>query len=103
LKHLPNDDLFKLVSTLYDIIPGILTEHGKTKNPFPNVDAHSGCLLQHYQIVEQDFYTVMFGVSRSIGVLSSLVWDRILGFPIERPKSMDMKSLREFAEGKKVE
>ena len=38
--------MFKLVSQLYHIVPGVLTEHGKTKNPWPNVDAHSGVLLQ---------------------------------------------------------
>jgi len=100
LKHLPNDELFKLVSTLYEIIPDILTKHGKTKNPYPNVDAHSGCLLQHFNILEQEFYTIMFGVSRTIGVVSSLVWDRILGFPIERPKSETLLSLKHFAEQK---
>ncbi|KAN0003471.1 hypothetical protein ACTFIZ_009640 [Dictyostelium cf. discoideum] len=88
LKHLPNDPLFKLVSQIYEVVPGILTQHGKTKNPYPNVDAHSGCLLQYYGLKEHNFYTVLFGVSRAIGVLSSLVWDRILGHPIERPKSV---------------
>jgi citrate synthase len=52
------------------------------------VDAHSGVLLQHYGLVEQDYYTVLFGVSRALGVLSQLVWDRALGFPLERPKSL---------------
>jgi citrate synthase len=98
LKHFPNDELFQLVSKLYEIIPEILTKHGKTKNPYPNCDTHSGCLLNHYNIIEQDIYTVMFGVSRSIGVLSSLIWDRIFGFPIERPKSIDLKFLKDFAE-----
>ncbi|KAM9981080.1 hypothetical protein ACTFIY_003400 [Dictyostelium cf. discoideum] len=88
LKHLPQDPLFKLVSQIYEVVPGILTQHGKTKNPYPNVDAHSGCLLQYYGLKEHNFYTVLFGVSRAIGVLSSLVWDRILGHPIERPKSV---------------
>jgi citrate synthase len=87
-KHLPNDPLFKLVSQLYDVVPRVLTQHGKTKNPWPNVDAHSGVLLQHYGLVEENFYTVMFGVSRALGVLASLLWDRALGFPIERPKSI---------------
>ena len=41
LKHLPDDPMFKLVSQVYKIAPGVLTEHGKTKNPFPNVDAVS--------------------------------------------------------------
>ena len=88
LKHLPNDDIFKVVSAVYEVAPDILTQHGKTKNPWPNVDAHSGCLLYHYGITEYDFYTVFFGVSRAIGVLSQLIWDRALGLPIERPKSV---------------
>ncbi len=88
LKHLPEDDNFKVVSMLFDIVPGILKEQGKAKNPWPNVDAHSGCLLQHYGLIEYDFYTVLFGVSRALGVLSSLVWDRALGLPLERPKSV---------------
>jgi len=88
LKHLPNDDIFKVVSSVYEVAPDILTEHGKTKNPWPNVDAHSGCLLYHYGITEYDFYTVFFGVSRAIGVLSQLIWSRALGLPLERPKSV---------------
>lgn len=98
LKHMPNDELFLLVSTLYEIVPTILTQHGKTKNPFPNVDAHSGCLLQHYGLVEEDYYTVMFGVSRALGVLSQLVWDRAFGFAIERPKSMTTDAIKRWAE-----
>lgn len=88
LKHLTNDPLFKLVSLIYEVVPGVLTEHGKTKNPWPNVDAHSGVLLQYYGLTEQNYYTVLFGVSRALGVLSSLIWDRALGYPIERPKSV---------------
>ncbi len=88
LKHLPDDDIFKVVSALYEIVPPILLEQGKAKNPWPNVDAHSGCLLYHYGIKEFDFYTVFFGVSRALGVLSSLIWDRALGLAIERPKSV---------------
>jgi citrate synthase len=45
-KHLPQYPLFKLISQLFEVVPQVLTEHGKTKNPFPNVDAHSGVLLQ---------------------------------------------------------
>lgn len=87
-KHFPNDELFILVNTIYKIMPGILTQHGKTKNPFPNVDAHSGVLLQHYGLTQQNYYTVLFGLSRQIGVFSGLVWDRLQGRPIERPKSV---------------
>jgi len=88
LKHLPDNEIFQVVSALYEVVPDILKEHGKAKNPWPNVDAHSGCLLLHYGIKEYDFYTVFFGVSRAIGVLSSLIWDRALGLAIERPKSV---------------
>ncbi|MEA2005095.1 MAG: citrate (Si)-synthase, eukaryotic [Acidobacteriota bacterium] len=88
LKHLPDDEIFKIVSALYEVVPDILIEHGKAKNPWPNVDAHSGCLLVHYGVNEYDFYTVFFGVSRALGVLASLVWDRAIGLPLERPKSV---------------
>ena len=87
-KHLPDDDIFKVVSMVYEVAPDILTKHGKTKNPWPNVDAHSGCLLWHYGVTEYDFYTVFFGVSRALGVLAQLIWSRALGLPIERPKSV---------------
>ncbi len=88
LKHLPNDEIFKVVSMVYEVAPDVLTKHGKTKNPWPNVDAHSGCLLYHYGLTEWDYYTVFFGVSRAIGVLAQLIWSRALSLPIERPKSV---------------
>jgi citrate synthase len=93
LKHLPDDPLFKLVSNIYKVVPPILTELGKVKNPWPNVDAHSGVLLQYYGLKEMNYYTVLFGVSRALGVLAGLVWDRALGLPIERPKSMSTEGL----------
>lgn len=88
--------MFKLVSQIYNIAPGVLAEHGKTKNPWPNVDAHSGVLLQYYGLVEQDFYTVLFGVSRGLGVLSQLIWDRALGMPLERPKSYSTEAIKKM-------
>uniref|UniRef100_A0A8D2PS34 Citrate synthase n=1 Tax=Zosterops lateralis melanops TaxID=1220523 RepID=A0A8D2PS34_ZOSLA len=93
LKHLPKDPLFKLVAQLYKIVPNVLLEQGKAKNPWPNVDAHSGVLLQYYGMKEMNYYTVLFGVSRALGVLSQLIWSRALGFPLERPKSMSTKGL----------
>ncbi|XP_065179342.1 probable citrate synthase 2, mitochondrial [Sycon ciliatum] len=100
LKHLPDDPLFDLVSKVYQVVPPILTDLGKVKNPWPNVDAHSGCLLQHYGLKEMQYYTVLFGVSRALGVLSSLVWDRALGLPIERPKSMSTIGLKKLVNAK---
>ncbi|KXJ14832.1 citrate synthase, mitochondrial [Exaiptasia diaphana] len=94
LKHLPDDPMFKLVSQVYKIAPDVLLEQGKAKNPWPNVDAHSGVLLQYYGLTEMNYYTVLFGVSRALGVLASLVWDRALGLPIERPKSMTTELLK---------
>jgi len=88
LKHMPEDEIFQVVSALYEVVPPILEEQGKAKNPWPNVDAHSGCLLYHYGVTEYDFYTVFFGASRAIGVLSQLIWSRALGLAIERPKSV---------------
>ncbi|KAG0457585.1 hypothetical protein HPP92_022742 [Vanilla planifolia] len=93
LKHLPDDPLFKLVSKLYEVVPPILTELGKVKNPWPNVDAHSGVLLNHFGLKEARYYTVLFGVSRSMGICSQLIWDRALGLPLERPKSVTMEWL----------
>ncbi|XP_031638239.1 probable citrate synthase 2, mitochondrial [Contarinia nasturtii] len=100
LKHLPNDPLFHLVSTVYKVVPPILTELGKVKNPWPNVDAHSGVLLQHYNLKEMNYYTVMFGVSRALGVLAQLVISRALGLPIERPKSYSTPALKKVVGAK---
>src|SRR6202161_796064 len=94
LKYMPDDENFKIVNMIYEVVPPILSSLGKIKNPWPNVDAHSGVLLIHYGITENDFYTVLFGVSRSLGVLASLLWDRVLGFPIERPGSMTTEALQ---------
>ncbi len=96
-RHMPEDGLFKLVSMLYEVVPEVLKQTGKVKNPWPNVDAHSGVLLQHYGINEAEFYTVLFGVSRALGVLSQGVWSRALGLPIERPKSLTLDALRSTA------
>jgi len=100
LKYLPDDPLFQLVNKIYEVVPGVLMEHGKTKNPWPNVDAHSGCLLQHYSLTQESFYTVLFGVSRALGTLAQLVIDRAVGMPIERPKSVTTEWVRKHFEHK---
>ncbi|KAF9067185.1 citrate synthase [Rhodocollybia butyracea] len=96
LKHLPNDAMFKLVGQIYDIVPGILLEAGKAKNPWPNVDAHSGVLLTYYGLTQMQFYTVLFGVSRAFGVAAQLIWDRALGAPLERPKSYSTAAIEKM-------
>ncbi|MEO8568047.1 MAG: citrate (Si)-synthase, eukaryotic [Ginsengibacter sp.] len=99
-KHMPDDPLVNTVWNIYETVPPILQSLGKVKNPWPNVDAHSGALLVHYGLVEYEFYTVLFGVSRSLGVLASLCWDRALGFPLERPKSVSNRLVKLWLEGK---
>ncbi len=99
-RHLPNDPLVNTVWNIYEAVPPVLQTIGKIKNPWPNVDAHSGALLVHYGMVEYEFYTVLFGVSRSLGVLASLCWDRALGFPLERPKSVTTDLVKLWLEGK---
>jgi len=98
--HLPDDPLVNTVWNIYETVPPILQSLGKIKNPWPNVDAHSGALLVHYGMVEYEFYTVLFGVSRSLGVLASLCWDRALNFPLERPKSVTTDSVKLWLAGK---
>ena len=96
-RHLPDDPLFRLVNMIYKVAPGVLTQHGKTKNPWPNVDAHSGVIQWYYGVREWDFYTVLFGVGRALGVLANVVWDRALGYALERPKSVTTAMLETWA------
>lgn len=86
-KYLPDDPWLITMTCLYEVVPEVLGSISKIKNPWPNVDAGSGVLLMHYGIKEFDFYTVLFGVSRALGVLAQLLWDRAYGMPIERPTS----------------
>lgn len=99
-KHMPEDKLLRTVWTIYETVPPILQSVGKIKNPWPNVDAHSGALLVHYGMVEYEFYTVLFAVSRALGVLASLIWDRALSLPLERPKSVTTAQVKLWLEGK---
>jgi len=94
--YIKDDDYVRIVWQLFDIVPDILKSLGKVKNPWPNVDAHSGALLVHYGLREYSFYTVLFGVSRALGVLAAQCWSRALGFPLERPKSVTTKWVKDF-------
>jgi len=95
-KHMPDDKLVNTVWNIYEAVPPILQSIAKIKNPWPNVDAHSGSLLVHFGMKEYEYYTVLFGVSRALGVLASLCWDRALGFPIERPKSVTTDQVKKW-------
>ncbi|MCK6540672.1 MAG: citrate (Si)-synthase [Anaerolineales bacterium] len=94
-ERFPEDDLVRLADMVFDVVPTVLREQGKAKNPAPNVDAISGTLQHYYGVREFDFYTVLFGVGRALGVTANYVWARALGQPIERPKSVTMKMLED--------
>ncbi len=94
-RNINGDPIVEVVWKIFDVVPGILEGLGKVKNPWPNVDAHSGALLVHYGMKEYEFYTVLFGVSRALGVLASHCWSRALGMPLERPKSLTYKWVKE--------
>ena len=98
-RHMPDDKLVQAVWNVYEVVPPILQSLGKVKNPWPNVDAHSGALLVHFGLKEYEYYTVLFGVSRALGVLASLCWDRALGFALERPKSVTTEEVKKWLRG----
>jgi citrate synthase len=103
LNHMPEDPLFQYTDILYKVVPPILKEQGKAKNPWPNVDAQSGVIQWHYGVTEYEFYTVLFGIGRAIGICANIVWDRALGYPLERPKSVTTEMLEKIAMGDKSE
>jgi len=94
-KRFPEDELVRLASLVFEEVPTVLKEHGKAKNPVPNVDAISGTLQYYYGVRDFAFYTVLFGVGRALGVTANYVWSRALGMPIERPKSLTTKMLED--------
>jgi citrate synthase len=98
-QHMADDKMVNTVWKIFETVPPILQSLGKIKNPWPNVDAHSGALLLHYGMEEYEYYTVLFGVSRALGVLASLCWSRALGFPLERPKSVTTENVKAWLKG----
>jgi len=94
-KYLADDILFQLVERLYQIVPPILKKHGKAKGVWPNVDAISGTLLYHCGIRQFDFYPVLFGLGRLLGITANIIWNRALLMPIERPQSITLDMVKE--------
>lgn len=94
-KRFAEDDLVRLADLVFDVVPQVLKEQGKAKNPAPNVDAISGTLQYYYGVRDFDFYTVLFGIGRALGVTANYVWARALGMPLERPKSVTTKMLED--------
>ncbi len=102
-EYIKNDDTVETVWNIFETVPPILNSLGKIKNPWPNVDAHSGALLVYYGMREYSYYTVLFGVSRALGVLAATCWSRALGLPLERPKSVTTEWIKEFLAKEVVE
>jgi len=94
-EYIKDNDFVKIVWQLFEVVPPILGALGKVKNPWPNVDAHSGAILVNYGLTEYTFYTVLFGVSRALGVMAASCWSRALGLPLERPKSVNSLWIKE--------
>jgi len=95
-QYFADDTLVNVIWRIFKVVPKVLQEKPRIKSPWPNVDAHSGATLMHYGVTEYNFYTVLFGVSRALGVLASLCWSRALGLPIERPKSVTIEMLKKI-------
>ena len=87
-KHMADDPVFRIVDQVFRIVPKVLQDQGKAKDPWPNVDAGSGALLYHYGMKEFSYYTVLFSVSRTMGLCAQMIVARAMGYPIERPKSV---------------
>ena len=87
------------LKSIYEVLPPLLTQTGKVKNPWPNVDAINGALQYHFGVTQYEFYTVLFGVSRILGLSTHAVWARALNRPIERPKSLTTAILEQMIQG----
>lgn len=74
LKHLPEDPMFKLVSQIYKVVPPILLDTGKIKNPWPNVDAHSGVILQVILGIHSDAHSLLHVFIRQIFLLYAIIF-----------------------------
>ncbi len=87
-KNMSDDPVFATVERVYNVVPKVLKQVKKIKDPWPNVDAGSGALLYHYGLKEFSYYTVLFSVSRALGITAQAVISRAYGLPITRPKSL---------------
>lgn len=87
-KYCPTDPVFMTVDRVFNVVPKVLQQISKISNPWPNVDASSGALFHYYGLREFDYYTVIFSVSRVLGISAQNIMARAYGLPITRPKSL---------------
>jgi len=90
-KHYPDHPLVKVALLLREAAPKVLKENPKITNPYPNVDAISGSMLSAAGFPSPEYYTVLFGLSRCVGIAVQIVYERKIardgkGTPITRPK-----------------
>lgn len=90
-KLCPHDDLFRTAVVMRERAVKVLKENPKISNPYPNVDAVSGTLLNASGLTDSDYYTVLFGFSRIAGIAAQIVDERTVlrdgkGVPIYRCK-----------------
>lgn len=97
-KAYPDEIVFRLVDKLIQVVPPVLSEHGKIMNPNPNIDAISGALLYHFGIKELDFYTVMFAASHVLGICAQLIYNQAIFYPLVRPRSVTTAWLSQYLE-----
>jgi citrate synthase len=87
----PDDENFKIITTLREVVPRVLSENPKIRNPNANVDIASGALLHHAGLTDPTYYTTFFGWARVAGIGAQIVDERSVfrngkGTPIYRPK-----------------
>lgn len=90
-KHFPNNPLVKLANLLRSEGSKVLKENPKISDPYANVDAISGSVLAAAGFNYPEYFTVLFGMSRTVGIAIQIVDERIhmrdgKGTPIVRPK-----------------
>ena len=72
----PNDPLFRCALALRTVAVNVLKENPKISNPYPNVDAVSGTLLNACGLTDSQFYTTLFGLARIAGIAAQIVDER---------------------------
>ena len=100
--RLAEDPLFQTVEVGAEVIPGVLKEQGKARNPWPNVDGISGTVLHHFGLTESEYDAVLFSVSRAMGMLAQLVLCRATLEPMTTPRSVTLEWLTTCMEATEV-
>jgi len=95
-KYMSDDPVFQTVERVFNVVPKVLSQVKKIKDPWPNVDAGSGALLYHFGMTEFSYYTVLFSISRALGICSQAIVSRAMGYPITRPKSLTTASYKKL-------